>query len=190
MGSGGDSEKYDAATKPAMEGMSMSEVSIRKARIDDECVLSELLAASYAELRRSYDPHGFDAVLKYISRANPKLLASGRFYVATINSVAVGCGGWSIEKPGSGEVVSATGHIRHFGTHPAFLRRGVARRILQHCVDEACDEAIVTMMCLSTLPAEEFYRSCGFRRVATIDVKIGPGLILPAVEMTLDLSAR
>jgi N-acetylglutamate synthase-like GNAT family acetyltransferase len=168
----------------------MSQIAIRKARADDEQMLSDLLAASYAELRGSYDPHGFDDVLSYISRANPKLLASGRFYVAMIDGVAAGCGGWSIEKPGSGEVVEGVGHIRHFGTHPAFLRQGVARRILEHCLSGARNEPITNMMCLSTLPAEGFYRSSGFQRVSIIDVHMGPGLVLPAVEMTLDLSER
>lgn len=168
----------------------MGRIVIRKARADDEQMLSDLLAASYSELRGSYDPHGFDDVLSHISRANPKLLASERFYVATINDVAAGCGGWSIERPGSGQVVEGVGHIRHFGTHPSFLRQGVARALLEHCLKEAQDEAIMTMMCFSTLPAESFYRSAGFRPVSIIDIQVGPGLVLPAVEMTLDLSER
>ncbi len=168
----------------------MSRIAIRKARADDEQMLSDLLAASYSELRGSYDPHGFDDALPHISRANPELLASDRYYVATIDGVAAGCGGWSIEKPGSGEVIKGVGHIRHFGTHPGFLRQGVARRILEHCLDEARRHAITTMMCFSTLPAEHFYSSAGFQRISIIDVQMGPGLVLPAVEMTLDLSER
>ena len=79
------------------------------------------------------------------------------------------------------------GHIRHFATHPNYLRRGTARRLLDHCVDEARRLGVRTMMCQSTLPAEAFYAAAGFRRLGVIDVQMGPGVVLPAIEMRLDL---
>ncbi len=167
----------------------MSEISIRPAMADDQESLSTLLAASYAGLKDSYDPHGFDAALPYMARANPRLLASGTYYVAEIDGVAAGCGGWSVEKPGNGEIIAGVGHIRHFATHPVHVRKGVARRLLQHCLAEARDAGISTMMCQSTLPAEPFYRSAGFRQVDKIEVEMGT-LALPAIEMRIDLTAR
>jgi len=168
----------------------VNDIEVRRTWPDDEQIVSELLAVSYAELKGPHDPHGFDEVLVIISRANRKLLASGRYYIATIDGVAAGCGGWSTEKPGSGEVVGGIGHVRHFATHPSFLRLGVATRILERCLNEAREEAITTMMCFSTLQAEIFYRSAGFQRVSIIDVPMGKDLVLPAVEMSLDLSER
>jgi GNAT superfamily N-acetyltransferase len=167
--------------------MTNDKIIIRAATPDDQESLSELLAASYAELKGSYDPHGFDAALPLMSRANPKLLASGTYYIAAIDGAAAGCGGWTIEKPGTGEIVEAVGHIRHFATHPAYLRRGVARRLLEHCLEEARRAGIRTMMSQSTLPAEAFYASVGFHRVGAIQVEMGQGLILPAIGMRLDL---
>ena len=164
-----------------------NEISVRVATPDDEAMLSELLAASYAELKGTCDPHGLDAALPLMSSANPKLLASGTYYIAEIDGAVAGCGGWTAEKPGSGEIVEGIGHIRHFATHPAYLRRGVARRLLLHCMDEARRRDVRTMMTQSTLPAEGFYASAGFRRLGVIDVEMGPGIILPAVAMQLEL---
>ena len=168
----------------------MDKIVIRAATPGDHNMLSELLAAAYGALRGSYDPRGLEAALPFMSRANPRLLASGTYYVAEIDGIAAGCGGWSAEKPGSGEVVDGIGHIRHFATHPAFLRLGVARRLLEHCLREAAEAGVKTMMSQSTLPAETFYASAGFRSVGQVEVEMAPGLILPAIDMRLELSDR
>jgi GNAT superfamily N-acetyltransferase len=167
--------------------MTRDHIAVRVATADDRDMLSELLAASYATLKGSYDPHGLDAALPHISTANPKLLSSGTYYVAEIDGVAAGCGGWTVEKPGSGEIVEGVGHIRHFATHPVYLRQGVAARLLEHCLAEARGAGIRSMMSQSTLPAEKFYASAGFQRIGFIEVEMGPDLMLPAIEMRLEL---
>jgi hypothetical protein len=43
------------------------------------------------------------------------------------------------------------------------------------------------MMSQSTLPAEKFYASAGFQRIGFIEVEMGPDLMLPAIEMRLEL---
>jgi hypothetical protein len=43
-------------------------------------------------------------------------------------------------------------------------------------------------MSQSTLPAEAFYASAGFRRLGVIDVEMVSGVVLPAIEMRLDLA--
>ena len=78
MGSSGGGDIYDAGPKRQESGnISMTEITIQAARSGDQEVLSALLAASYASLKGSYDPHGLDAALPYMSRANPKLPAGG-----------------------------------------------------------------------------------------------------------------
>ena len=53
---------------------------------------------------------------------------------------------------------------------------------------EARRRGVLVMMSQSTLPAESFYASAGFRRLGLIDVDMAPGVVLPAVEMRLDLA--
>ena len=159
-------------------------IIIRAATPGDQHLLSDLLAAAYAELAHaSYDPVALAATLPLMSRANPKLLACGTYYIAVIDGAAAGCGGWTKERPGTGEIAEGVGHIRHFATHPAHLRKGVARLLLEHCLAEARAAGVRTMMSQSTLPAEKFYAAAGFRSIRMIEVEMGPGAILPAIEM-------
>lgn len=164
--------------------MNNDSIIIRTATPGDQNLLSDLLAAAYGELVKApYDPEALSAALPLMSQANPKLLASGTYYIATIDEAAAGCGGWTREKPGNGEIVAGVGYIRHFATHPAHLRKGIARLLLEHCLTQARAAGIHTMMSQSTLLAEGFYAAAGFRRVGTIEAEMGPGVHLPVIEM-------
>jgi hypothetical protein len=58
-------------------------ITIRVATPDDLEMLSELIAASYAMLDNgAYEPERLAAALPIMSRANPKLLVSGTYFVA------------------------------------------------------------------------------------------------------------
>lgn len=162
----------------------MAEIVIRIATPDDFDALSELIAASYARLADgSYDAERLAVALPVMSRANPKLLSSGTYFVAELDGEPAGCGGWSLEKPGSGEIEEGVAHIRHFATHPSHLRKGIARLLLDRCFSEAVAAGAFRMKSQSTLPAETFYASAGFRSVGVIEVEFEPGISLPAVDM-------
>ena len=166
----------------------MSAITIRVAQPGDLEALTRLIAASYATLvDGSYDRGALAEAMPLMARANPALLASGSYFVAEIAGEAAGCGGWTREKPGTKETEDGVAHIRHLATHPAHLRRGVARRLLDHCLKEATAAGIRIMRSQSTLPAERFYAGAGFRRVRLIDVDMGNGVLLPAVEMEREL---
>jgi N-acetylglutamate synthase-like GNAT family acetyltransferase len=162
--------------------------SLTVAGTNDAPAVSALLEASYpALLRPDYSAEILAAALPLLTRANPSLLASGTFYVAQADSQIVGCGGWSFERPGSGEVVAGLGHIRHFATHPDWTRIGVGRALLSRCIQEATISGLDVLHCQSTLSAQEFYRKQGFVPLKTADVALAPNVVLAAVLMTLRL---
>ena len=166
----------------------MAKIITRIATPDDLDMLSKLIAASYATLAEGpYAPEQLAAALPVMSRANPKLLASGTYFVAEADGEPAGCGGWTPEKPGTGEIIDGVAHIRHFATHPAHLRKGVARLLVERCLREAAAAGARIMRSQATLPAEKFYASAGFRRVRLIAVEMGPGIPLPVVEMERSL---
>ncbi|MEO3997639.1 GNAT family N-acetyltransferase [Mesorhizobium sp. CAU 1732] len=168
--------------------MVANEITIRVATPADLEPLSVLIAASYATLgEAAYDREKLAAAMPLMSRANPTLLASGTYFIAETDGQIAGCGGWTFEKPGNGERVDGIAHIRHFATHPAHHRKGVARLLLQRCLDEAARAGATIMKSQSTLLAEPFYASAGFRRVRPIDVEMSPGIVLPVVEMERSL---
>ena len=71
-----------------------------------------------------------------MARANPALLRCGTYYLAQgPEGDVLGCGGWTFERPGAaGEPRDRSlGHIRHFATHPKWVRHGVGRALFARC---------------------------------------------------------
>jgi GNAT superfamily N-acetyltransferase len=163
----------------------MPDFAIRITGPDDKEAISHLLQASYPVLFRTwYDDDVLAASLPLMTQANLRLLGSGMFFVAeSCDRQAVGCGGWSLERPGSGEVESGLGHIRHFAVHPGWLRKGIGGALLEHCLDDARARGITGLERYSSLPAEAFYRAGGFTPVETIQVDLGRGVRLTTVVM-------
>lgn len=167
-----------------------SEYSLRAATPVDGNAVSTLLEASYPQLLApDYAPRLLAAALPLITRANPRLLSSGTYYVAEAGGNAVvGCGGWTVEAPGGGDSRPGVGHIRHFAIHPEWTRRGIGRALLDRCVEEARAHDIENLECFSTLTAEAFYRAAGFVTVGPVNVPMSPTVALPGIHMRLLLA--
>ena len=150
-----------------------STYSLRVASLQDEGAVTTLLEASYRrQLAGSYPPETLEKALPLMTKANPRLLASGTYYVAETKGQLVGCGGWSMEAPGNGEQRQGTAHIRHVATHPDWLRRGIGRALLARCFHEAAAAGIGRLECLSTLVAVDFYLAAGFHVVGPMAMKL------------------
>ena len=163
----------------------MDEYTTRPATPKDSSAVEEVLKASYPALMAvAYDQAVLVPVLKLITKANVSLLASGTYYVAEARGgVVIGCGGWSNEKPpGTDDAACGAGHLRHFGTHPAWTRRGVGRAIFRRCEAAARSAQVKMLEVCSSLNAEEFYASLGFERVRILSVAMGshpfPGVLM------------
>jgi hypothetical protein len=83
---------------------------IRTARQDDLTAIERVLAASYPVLMAgAYEPALLARALPMMTKAQPRLVGSGTYYVAEAEGEIVGCGGWSPEapdRPGSAPGVS------------------------------------------------------------------------------------
>jgi GNAT superfamily N-acetyltransferase len=163
-------------------------ITIRVAAPDDEPLLTDLISAAYATLGDGYDTAQLAAAMPVMSRSNPRLLACGTYYVAEDDGNPAACGGWTPDRPGSGEIVEGVAHVRHFATHPAHVRKGIARLLLERCLSEAALAGFRLMKSNATFRGEPFYAAAGFRRIGLIEVEMGQGISLPAVEMERGLS--
>ena len=106
----------------------------------------------------------FQAQLRALITANPTLLGCGNYYVAaTEPGDLVGCGCWTPEKPGTGEIIEGEGHIRHFATHSQWIRHGIGSALLGRCISDSRSIGVRKLRCLTTLSAEHFYRAAGFK---------------------------
>jgi hypothetical protein len=75
----------------------------RIATLDDAAGVDALLQASYPKLMASaYDAVLLAPALELMTKANISLLTSGTYYVAeSPGGLVIGCGGWSLARPGS-----------------------------------------------------------------------------------------
>jgi N-acetylglutamate synthase-like GNAT family acetyltransferase len=166
-----------------------AELTVRVAAPKDAPAVTALLQASFPALMRpSYDPAVLSAALPLVTRANPALLSSGTYYVAEIAAGGLaGCGGWTRERPGSGEIVPGIAHIRHFATHVRWTGRCVGRAIYARCEEAARSAGVTRFEASAGLNAEGFYAALGFKTVRRIEVPMAPGLKLPAILMERSL---
>jgi N-acetylglutamate synthase-like GNAT family acetyltransferase len=149
------------------------------------CGFEALLQASYPKLMASsYDEESLAPALKLMTRANPSLLVSGTYYVAELSTgILVGCGGWTLERPGAGTVEPHIGHIRHFAVNPSWTRRGIGSAIYGLCESAARAVGVIAFECYSSLNAEKFYRALGFNRIREFDLELQRPVVLRAVLM-------
>jgi GNAT superfamily N-acetyltransferase len=156
--------------------------SIRIANLHDAAEVTALLEASYAsQLRNCYRPEVLAKALPLMTKANPRLLGSGTYYVAQAETELVGCGGWSNEAPGTREMTEGTAHIRHVATHPGWLRHGIGRRLLFRCFEEAASLGIGNLQCHSTVVAVDFYLAVGFQVVGPLEMRLAPDISIDGV---------
>ena len=135
-------------------------------------------------MKPAYDEVLLAPALKLMTRANPALLASGTFYIAEAqDGLAVGCGGWTLERPGDDVVEAGLGHVRHFGTHPDWINRGIGRAIYRLCEADARSAGITSFECNASLNAEKFYSALGFESIRRMDCELSSAVMLPGVLM-------
>jgi GNAT superfamily N-acetyltransferase len=163
--------------------------AIRLAGPENAADVTAVLTASYGELWRGhYRDAELDVVLPKITQAQPRLLASGRFYLACDGAAIAGCGGWSHEPPAkTGKTIAGTGHLRHFGVHPDHLRKGVGRALYRACAGQARIEGVKHFEALSSLQAVPFYQRLGFRLIEQFEIELADGIRLTAMRMAAEL---
>jgi GNAT superfamily N-acetyltransferase len=159
-------------------------ISIRVATPVDAAAVAHVLVNSYPTLMAAaYDPALLARALPLITRAHPRLLAGGSYYLAEADGHAAGCGGWSWERPGETEVETGLAHIRHFATHGDWTGRGVGRALYERCEQDARAAGANRFECYASLNGEAFYAALGFARIGAIEVAMGPGLDFPSILM-------
>jgi GNAT superfamily N-acetyltransferase len=162
-------------------------LTVRPANPTDIGAVDALLQRSYGPLLRAdYPPSTLVLALPRMARAQPQLLASGRYFLAEEEGRLLGAGGWSPEPPGGGTVVPGLGHVRHVATEAGTARRGVGRAVMGRVMDDARAAGALRLSSLSTLTAVPFYEALGFRPLRPVMLRFG-GADFPAVEMERDL---
>jgi len=166
--------------------MTQQSITLRTATAADIAGIDTLLARAYPRLLKAdYPPSLLVMAIPRIARAQPGLITSGTYHVATDeDGTILAAGGWSRAAPGGGQITPATGHIRHVVTDDRQTRRGLGRALLTRVFEEAATHGITRLDCFSTLTAVPFDRALGFGGDRPVTLSLGPGIDFPAVAMT------
>ncbi len=155
-------------------------LTIRRAGRDDLAGIDAVLARSFpALLKEAYPSSVMVTAVPLLSRANPRLVGSGRYMVAEEEGRIVGAGGWSMTPR------RHTAEVRHLAADPLRIRRGIGSAMMGHLIAAARSAGVREMTCLSTRNAVPFYAACGFETEAAIEIELRPGIVFPAVRMRL-----
>ena len=163
-------------------------ITVRVADQADLHAIEIILRESYPEfMAASYEPSILEWALPMMIEANPRLIASGTYYLCEVDGEPAGCGGWTFEAPGSHVIEAGMAHIRHFGVRPCFARTGVGTRLYKRCEADALSAGANRFSCFSSLNGEAFYIALGFGSEGRIHVPMGRDKNLPGVLMTRPL---
>lgn len=179
----------------------MGELLFRCATRDDIDALNRLIRESAVALSAGfYTDLEIDAATRFVFGVDSTLVDDRTYFVAELEGVVVACGGWSRrgalyggDQRRMGDVplldprVDAA-RIRAFFVHPAYARRGIGRRMLDHCTAAAVAEGFRALELMATLPGVPLYAQCGFRTLESVVDIMPNGVGVPFVRMRRELA--
>jgi GNAT superfamily N-acetyltransferase len=160
--------------------------------------LQALIEASMRGLSAPYyTPDQVSSVLRHLIGPDTQLIADGTYFVVEAGDGRLAAaGGWSRRDTHYGgdhaavrddsrvDPAAEPARIRAFFVHPDFARRGLARRLFEHCRAAARAEGFRALTLVATLPGVPLYRALGFAEEERLVVPLPDGLALEAVRMT------
>ncbi len=176
--------------------------TLRKATSADIPALADLIAASVRLLQPEYSPRQRKAALLAIFTPDRQLIADRTYFIAEVDGIIAGCGGWSKRKTLYGgdnapvrdaallDPSTDPAKIRAFFIHPDFARRGIGSQILAACEAEARQARFRAAEMAATLAGVPFYRARGYAEIETLTAPLPDGSGLPIVRMRKQLSPK
>jgi GNAT superfamily N-acetyltransferase len=176
--------------------------SIRKAALNDQAAIEELIKESVRGLARDdYDARQIELSIQTVFGVDSELIADRTYFVAeTAGGELAGCGGWSKRRTLYGASIYAqtrdselldperdAAKIRAFFIHPKFARRGIGTMILEACEREARAHGFKSAEMMATLPGVKLYAVRGYAGSEQVKVPVGENIDIICVKMRKDL---
>lgn len=167
----------------------------RLALPQDMPALKQLMTAAIRELLPQFlSPEKVEASFAVMG-VDSQLIEDGTYFILEEDGVTAGCGGWSRRATLFGhnhtagrdarllDQASEAARIRAMYTAPAFVRRGVGRRILELCEAAARAEGFSRAELGATMGGEPLYRACGYVEIERLEVPTPNGVTVPITRM-------
>ncbi len=171
-------------------------LTIRPAVTADIPALRGVMAAAIDELQRGFLTEAQIVASHGIMGLDMQLVTDGTYLVVEADGLPAGCGGWSWRATLFGgddgviardrrslDPASEPARIRAMYTHPAYVRQGVGRLVIDNCEAAAAAHGFVRAELMATLAGEPFYRSCGYRVVERTSTDGAGGVTIPLIRM-------
>jgi GNAT superfamily N-acetyltransferase len=183
-----------------MTPVATEEFCIRRAVPADTEILEALIRESVLGLASAdYSPDQIASALRHMFGLDSRLIEDGTYYVVEARGRPVACGGWSRRRTLFGgdqyseraddrlDPETEAARIRAFFVHPDWARRGVGRRILERCEEEARAEGFRRLELMATLTGLPFYERAGFSVVERSVLMLPGGVPFPLARMVRGL---
>ena len=175
-------------------------LTIRLATLDDVEVLEQLIPESVRVLQApDYTTGQREAALGSVFGVDRQLIRDKTYFIAEIDSVIVGCGGWSRRRTLFGsdrrseredellDPAADAARIRAFFVRPGYERRGIGSAIMRASEEAAAAYGFTRLELRATLTGVPLYRAHGFTEAELTDIPLPSGERLPAVQMVKKL---
>lgn len=177
--------------------------TLRAATLADLPALQELIESSVRVLSRGYyTEEQSESGLRFVFGPDTALIGDGTYFVIDDGGTIAAAGGWSRRRTLYGGDQAKSGpdplldpatepaKIRAFFVDPRFARRGLGRRLLEHCAEEAVREGFAELELMSTLPGVPLYTALGFEPLEPVAPVLPDGVALPMIRMRRDAHAE
>lgn len=177
--------------------MSRLAITIRAATPHDAQRIQRVTnAAIRAIVSADYTPQEIASTLAFIGPLDLRLIEDGTYYVAELAGQIVGCGGWSlraasVNRRGEGtapeprrlEPARDAARMRALYVHPHWMRRGIARRLMETAERAARRAGFRRCELLSTLGAEAAFRALEYVPVRRVSQRLPDGVVVTGIDM-------
>lgn len=180
-----------------MNSPSGAPFTTRIAVMADLPALCELIARSLRRLSSGlYTPEQVDGALQGACAVDTQLIRDGTYFAVLDGSRIIACGGWSFRQtlfggdtrpdrdPAELDPAVDAAKIRAFFVDPDYARRGIGRRLLDHCEAAARARGFTRFELMATLPGIPLYEACGYTAGESIRYRLPDGGEMRFVPMS------
>lgn len=175
----------------------MPDFTHRLAQPHDLDALRAVMGRAIAQLQHGFLSPAQVAASHQVMGLDTQLIADQTYFlVEDAAGTIAGCGGWSFRATlygGDASIVARepqrldpardAAKIRAMYTDPAFIRRGIGRRVLGLCEDAARHAGFARAEMMATMAGVPLYEACGYRQAEpTLSAPID-GVRVPLVRM-------
>jgi GNAT superfamily N-acetyltransferase len=181
--------------------VSTKPLACRLARLEDADALQALMSAAITELQKPFLTPAQIAASRAIMGLDRQLIEDQTYFVVESEGALAGCGGWSFraslygsdDTPGRSAALLDpavdAARVRAMYTHPAHVRQGVARMILDRCEAAARSHGFRSVELMGTLAGVPLYLARGYEALERVEVEHeGGGAAVPLLRMRKALS--